>query len=210
MKINCSFDKMVPIENLVPNPKNNNRHPIEQIEQFVKILNFQGIRRPIVVSNRSGFVIKGHGLLDACKTSGLQEVPVNYQDYESEAQEFADMTADNELARQSELDRHQLFTDLQDMEFDLDLDLLGMEDFDRIPEKNKGVSGTRRKDHSKGNICKEGQTWWLGDNQITVGQSILEAEQVIKAWQTRNGREAVLVSTGETFNTLVDNYHMPE
>ena len=67
MKIDCAYDKLVPIENLIPNPKNNNRHSIEQIHRLAKIIMYQGMRSPIVVSNRSGFVIKGHCRLQALK-----------------------------------------------------------------------------------------------------------------------------------------------
>ena len=63
MKINCAYDELVDVSKLVPNPKNNNKHPKEQIERLAKIIDFQGQRTPIVVSNRSGFIVKGHGRL---------------------------------------------------------------------------------------------------------------------------------------------------
>jgi ParB-like chromosome segregation protein Spo0J len=103
-KINCAHNKLVELHKLVPNPKNPNKHPDKQIEMLAKIIDYQGQRSPIVVSNRSGFVIKGHGRLEAIKKLGWKKCAVDYQDYEDEAQEFADMIADNKIAELAEHD----------------------------------------------------------------------------------------------------------
>ena len=90
----CAHTELVDIEKLVPNPRNPNRHPESQISLLAKIIKGQGFRNPIVVSKRSGFVIKGHGRLDAAKLLEMSAVPVDFQDYESEAAEWADMVSD--------------------------------------------------------------------------------------------------------------------
>ena len=41
-------------------------------------------------SNRSGFIVKGHCSLAAARLLGVESVPVDYQDYETEAAEWAD------------------------------------------------------------------------------------------------------------------------
>ena len=46
--------QMVDIEKIVPNPKNANRHSIEQIERLVKLIKYQGFRNPLIVSKRTG------------------------------------------------------------------------------------------------------------------------------------------------------------
>ena len=102
MKINCAYDELVELSKLVPNPKNNNKHPKEQIERLAKIIDFQGQRSPVVVRNMSGIIVKGHGRLEAIKKLGWDKCAVDYQDYESEAQEYADMIADNEIAKWAE------------------------------------------------------------------------------------------------------------
>ena len=99
MQFNCSYTELVNISKLIPNPKNANKHPPKQIERLAKIIDFQGQRSPIVVSKRSGFITKGHGRLLAMHKLGWTEVAVDYQDYLSEALEYADMIADNEIAR---------------------------------------------------------------------------------------------------------------
>lgn len=127
MKFNCAYTELVDIHKLVPNPKNNNHHPKEQIDRLAKIIDYQGQRSPVVVSNRSGFIVKGHGRLEAIRKLGWEKVAVDYQDYESEAQEYADMTADNQIAMWAEFDNNMLMSEIPELG-DMDLDMLGMKD----------------------------------------------------------------------------------
>ena len=127
MKFNCAYTELVDIHKLVPNPKNNNHHPKEQIDRLAKIIDYQGQRSPIIVSNRSGFIVKGHGRLEAIRKLGWEKVAVDYQDYENEAQEYADMTADNQIAMWAEFDNNMLMSEIPELG-DMDLDMLGMKD----------------------------------------------------------------------------------
>lgn len=129
MKIQCLYDKLVPVTELRGHPKNPNKHPEEQIETLAKILAYQGWRYPIKVSKQSGFITSGHGRLEAAKHLGWTEVPVNFQDYENEAQEFADIVADNAIADWADLDLSMVNMELGDLGPDFDLDLLGIKDF---------------------------------------------------------------------------------
>lgn len=104
----CAHDAIVAIEKLVPNPKNPNQHPDEQVKLLGRIIKATGWRQPITVSNRSGFIVKGHGRLLAARAAGLTEAPVDYQEYASEAEEYADLVADNRLAELSEMDNAML------------------------------------------------------------------------------------------------------
>lgn len=130
MEIKCAYTELVDVSKLVPNPKNNNKHPKNQIERLAKIIDFQGQRAPVVVSNRSGFIVKGHGRLEAIKLLGWDKCAVDYQDYESEAQEYADMIADNQIATWSEFDNDMLLEELPNLE--IDTDMLGMLDMPNI------------------------------------------------------------------------------
>ncbi|MBW1778622.1 MAG: ParB N-terminal domain-containing protein, partial [Deltaproteobacteria bacterium] len=91
--INCAYDELVPIDEVKPNPRNPNKHPRRQIDLLSKIMQSQGWRAPVTVSTLTGFVVRGHGRLEAARRLGLQAVPVDYQDYENEAQETADLVA---------------------------------------------------------------------------------------------------------------------
>lgn len=143
MKINCSYSKLEDVHKIVENPKNNNKHPDKQIELLAKIIDYQGQRVPIVVSSRSGFITKGHGRLLAIKKLGWDKCAIDVQDYESEAQEYADLIADNKIAELAEFNEAMMIEDLEDLDIE-DFDLLGIPDFkisvDEVdfPELNSG------------------------------------------------------------------------
>lgn len=131
MKVYCAFDKMVKVNDLIPNPQNPNKHPEEQIELLASIIEQNGWRAPITVSKRSGMVVKGHGRLLAAKHLGLDEVPVDFQDYESDAMELADLMADNRIAELSYIDKRKLLNLFEEFDTgEVDFSLSGYdEDF---------------------------------------------------------------------------------
>jgi len=85
----------------VGNPRNPNKHPQEQIKLLATIIRSQGWRAPITVSRQSGYVVRGHGRLAAAILLGTEVVPVDYQNYATEAEEWADLIADNRIAELS-------------------------------------------------------------------------------------------------------------
>lgn len=139
MKVHCLYDKLVPIKDLKSHPKNRNKHPNEQIERLAKILDYQGFRYPIKVSKRSGYVTSGHGRIMAAKHNGWKKVPVQFQDYEDEAQEYADVQSDNAIASWAELSIDEIKMDLNDLP-DLDIDLLGLKEFSIIEKDIRNSS----------------------------------------------------------------------
>lgn len=144
----CAHTKLVPIESLKRHPRNPNTHPDSQIKLLANIIAKSGFRSPIVVSNRSGFITKGHGRLDASELLGLKSVPVDFQDYESDEAEMADMVADNQIASLAEMDRAVLKDILQELDtgafdmlltgFDLPAIESLMTEF-HIPEENTPI-----------------------------------------------------------------------
>ena len=129
MEIKSKEIQIVDIDSLIPNPKNNNNHPEEQIKRLAKLIEFQGFRNPLVVSNRSGFVLCGHGRIEAAKLAGLKQVPVMFQDFENEAQEYAYLTSDNAIASWAQLDLSAINTEMLDLGPDFDVDMLGIKEF---------------------------------------------------------------------------------
>jgi len=123
----------VDIKKLKPHPKNRNKHPKEQIDRLAKILMYQGFRKPIVVSNQSGFIVEGHGRVEAAKFNKWTTVPVSYQDFEDETQEYAHLTADNAIALWAELDMSGINADTLELG-PFDTDLLGLKSWSSIPE----------------------------------------------------------------------------
>ena len=120
----CVYDEIVALEDLKPNPQNPNIHPAVQIELLADIIENQGWRNPITVSNRSGFIVRGHGRLYAAVKKGFTHAPVDFQDYESDEAEIADLIADNKIAELAIIDEdlaNELLKGLQDVNFDLSL-----------------------------------------------------------------------------------------
>ena len=135
-KIYCAHTDVIATDSLIENPRNPNRHPEDQIIALAKIIRHQGWRNPIVVSRRSGFVVKGHGRLLAARMLGLDTVPVDYQDYENEAAEWADMVADNKIAELSNMDEDELNAIIRELDGQIDLELTGFQ----TPEINNILS----------------------------------------------------------------------
>jgi DNA modification methylase len=175
MKIHCRYSDLVHISELKPHPKNRNKHPKKQIEAMAKIIRYQGWRRPVTVSNRSGFMTVGHGrvlvaaLLHAqYPDEGWERIPVDRQEYESEEQEYADVQADNAIALWAQLDIPAIKLDVKDFPA-LKLNLLGIEKLQTVDAhtRGEGPDATEPKDP----IAKRGDLWILGDHRIYCGDS---------------------------------------
>ena len=132
--VHCAYDEIVDADELVPNPRNPNRHSEEQLRLLAKIIKHQGWRAPITVSNRSGFIVRGHGRLVAAKLLAAECVPIDRQDYATEAEEWADLVADNRLSELNEMDPVSLKELLQELDSGLlaalgaDMELTGYTD----------------------------------------------------------------------------------
>lgn len=178
-KIHCAHTGVWPLEKFKQHPLNPNRHPIEQIKLLATIIVHQGWRNAIVVSKRSGLVIKGHGRLEAAHMAELEHAPFDLQEYESEEAEMQDMIADNRLAELSERDADALGDLIRDLEkkgavtmtgYDKDAidELLG-----RIAEPTAAADAedvmTQAKALQKKWKTRVGQLWQAGRHRIVCG-----------------------------------------
>ena len=133
----CSYDSIKKVEDLHPNPMNPNRHDEAQIKLLSEVIKANGWRAPITVSKRSGMIVRGHGRLEAAKYAGLREVPVDYQDYGNDAEEFSDLLADNRIAELASIDNVMLvdvFEHIDTGETPFELTGYMPEDYKRIAE----------------------------------------------------------------------------
>lgn len=181
-KYNCSYSKLVDLTKLKPNPENPNEHPPEQIERLAKVIAYQGQRSPIVVSNRSGLITKGHGRLLALKHLGWKQAAVDYQDYDSEEQEYADVVADNALSSWSELNLSSVNSVMLDMGPDFDIELLGIKDFVVEPaEKFEAQCDEDELPEFVEPKTKPGDIYKLGNHRLMCGDStnIQSVEQMM-------------------------------
>lgn len=114
--VRCAHTRMVPVSELKPYPRNPIRHPENQIALLSRIIREQGWRNPIVVSNLSGYIVKGHGRYQAAVRLGLKTVPVDFQDYPSESMEKADRLADNAIENLREDDWENIRVEMADLD----------------------------------------------------------------------------------------------
>lgn len=205
MVVECAHDSMVDTATLVPNPRNPNKHPQKQIELLAKIIKHTGWRNPIVVSNRSGFIVKGHARLEAAKLLKEDKVPVDYQDYENEAMEWADLIADNRLAELSEPSLPELKDLLESLDtgaFDMDLtgfDSKALEELmTQTFQPTDGLTDDDAIPEPKETICKAGDLWLLGRHRLLCGDST-KAEDVARLM---NGEKAALCFTSPPYADL--------
>lgn len=124
--VHCAYDEMVELSKLKPNPRNPNLHPPEQLNLLAKIIINTGWRNPITVSNLSGQITKGHGRLEAAQLAKLTHVPVDYQDYIDENEEWADILADKKITSMSEWNYKELTAIVGELDVgDFDMELTG-------------------------------------------------------------------------------------
>ena len=192
MKYHCEYSKLSPIADIVPNPQNPNTHPDEQIELLAQIIEFQGWRAPIVVSKRSGFVVRGHGRLLAAQKLNLKKVPIDEQPYESEAQEWADLIADNRIAELAEMDRSTLKDLIEKLDTgDINLDLTGFDQAsleDLMSEFFVPEEGLTPEDDIPDDVksrVKSGDLWQLGSHRLICGDSLIEKTYEVLLRDTR-------------------------
>jgi len=135
IKRECSYDEDVRIEELKAHPKNPNQHPDRQIKLLAELIRSHGWRVPVTVSNRSGFIVRGHGRFYAAIELNEESLPVDFQDYDSEESELADLVADNHIAELANMDEELLLEILKKIEqSDLDLELTAYDqgDLDKL------------------------------------------------------------------------------
>ena len=191
MQVHCSHTEIVDIDSLISNPKNPTKHSEKQLQLLAKILKHQGWRHPITVSNRSGFVVSGHGRIEAAKLNGWSQVPIDRQDFKTEADEYAHLIADNKIAELADLDLSMVNDEVLKLE-DFDFDLLGIPDFE--PVQIEQLDPQCDEDEVPENVetrVKPGDLWVLGEHRLLCG----DATNIQHVERLMNGEKADMVFT---------------
>ena len=183
----CAHDAIVDVAKLVPNPKNPNQHPDSQIQLLGRIIRQTGWRQPITVSKRSGFIVKGHGRLSAALLEGMKEAPVDYQNYTTEAEEYADLVADNRIAELAETDNRLLADIFAEIDTgEIPMELTGYTE-DEVESLVTALSEALHNDlHEPDDIpeppepdqtvTQKGDLWILGRHRVVCGSSTNAAD----------------------------------
>ena len=204
----CAHDEVLPLIDIVANPQNPNVHPAEQISLLREIIKKQGWRSPIVISKRSGFVVKGHGRLMAALDGDMEFAPVDYQDYEDDSAEYADMIADNRLAELSNMDKELLAEILEEMD-GMNLDLTGyteQEIGDILGEllNEDEEEEEEQKDRYFTPFAKAGDTWYLGEHRLIIGETEPMADFIISQYVYQSGNVGVTCYRDEAERSYID------
>ena len=178
----CAHDAIVDVAKLVPNPKNPNQHPDSQIQLLGRIIRQTGWRQPITISKCSGFIVKGHGRLAAALLEGMKEAPVDYQSYTTEAEEYADLVADNRIAELAETDNKLLADIFAEIDTgEIPMELTGYTE-DEVESLVTALSEALHNDlHEPDDIpeppepdqviTQKGDLWILGRHRVLCGSS---------------------------------------
>jgi DNA modification methylase len=189
-----------PIGSLSPHPKNPNKHDAEQVKRLAEIIQYQGWRHPIIVSELSGHIVAGHGRLLAAKDLKLKTVPVHYQSFENEEQEYAFLVSDNAIASWAELDLSFINNEVPTLGPDFNIDMLGIKDFtldvsekgqcdeDEVPEVRPTTS------------IRMGDLFILGEHRVLCGDSTDRAQ----VERLMNNEKADMVFTDPPYGMNLD------
>lgn len=135
--------KAVPVDDLIPDPKNARVHPERNVEAIAASLRRFGQQKPIVAT-REGVVIAGNGTLEAARRLGWATLDVIYTDLDDVAS-AAYALADNRTAELAEWDEDALraaLTDVNRVAAESDLAGIGSMfdgfEFSKIPEAPDG------------------------------------------------------------------------
>lgn len=176
----CAFDKLMDPKDLVGNPRNPNQHPADQIHLLAHIIQSQGWRAPITVSNQSGYVVRGHGRLAAALEFGAECVPVDYQNYSNEAEEWADLIADNRLSELSEIDNKKITDLIADMDTGQVPVILSGYTEDEIANLLTAIAGDGDSEADgvddevpppQTPMSRPGDLWLLGEHRVICGSA---------------------------------------
>lgn len=210
VQVHCAYTEVIDPALLTPNPRNPNHHPKKQIELLAKIIQSQGWRAPVTVSNRSGFVVRGHGRLQAALLLGCK-VPIDRQEYASEAEEWADLIADNRIAELAEIDHDELaglLHELDGMDFDTDLTGYTGKQLDNIladirqeAVKDDGFDAVAAAAEAvKAPRSGYGDVWLMGRHRLMCG----DATKPEDMRRLMDGQKAAVIFTDPPYNV---NYH---
>lgn len=167
------------ISELKPRPGNPRTHSKKQIAKLAKSLQAFGFINPALVDD-DGYLVAGHGRLEAARLLGLSEVPTILLSGMSTAELRAYLIADNQLATLSGWDDDLLTTELAyltELE-DFDTTLTGFE----IPEIDAYLYPTADADKKSSRddnipevedraITRLGDVWEIGKHRLICGDA---------------------------------------
>lgn len=165
----------------------------------------------------------------------VPKVPVEYQDYSSEAEEYADLTADNRLAELADMNATMLADLLADIDTgELPIELTGYteEDFSSLIESITGADDAEPNDQDDEHdqplqpMSKPGDLWILGPHRLICGDAtdgptierLMDGEKAAMvhtdppygvSYETQSGKFAMIKNDDKTHDELFYKLLLP-
>lgn len=172
----------VPVGRLTPHPQNYRGHPEDQIEHIMTSIRENGFYRNVVAA-KDGTILAGHGVVEASKRLGLEEVPAILLDIDPGSTQAKKILAgDNTLSMFAEDDDRFLADLLKELKVE---DALGGTGFDELMLANL-VMVTRPADEI---ADKNEAAEWAGMPEFEPEASRI---QLVINFETRAARDAFI------------------
>lgn len=191
IQIECTGE-LVAITDLRPHPRNPREHSKAQISAIAEAIRRNGFRRPVVASRLSGVIIAGHGTVAAAKILGMDQVPVDWQDFPDEAAESAFLISDNHLARMGTVDSRMISEIIASFD-GIDLEAFGFSSSDQL-KFGDGAKDDGASDRRKG-VTKNGATTADEDDgeeqRMIVATVPASSHRRLTAWMSSNKVDSI-------------------
>ena len=154
------------IDKLTPYQKNTRKHGTEDVKKIAKSISKHGMCDPIGVWGEDNIIVEGHGRYAACKSLGIETVPVLRLDEMTDKQRREYAIAHNRTAEFSVWDFDMLKEESKELDFsDFDFDLTEEEDTEIIEDEAPEI------DEDTPPRTKLGDIWKLGTHRLMCGDS---------------------------------------
>ena len=154
------------IDELTPYQKNTRKHGTEDVKKIAKSISKHGMCDPIGVWGEENIIVEGHGRYAACKSLGIETVPVLRLDEMTDKQRREYAIAHNRTAEFSVWDFDMLKEESKELDFsDFDFDLTEEDDSEIIEDEAPEI------DEDTPPRTKLGDIWKLGTHRLMCGDS---------------------------------------
>ena len=194
------------VKDLIPYVNNSRTHSEEQVNQICASINEFGFTNPLLIDEKDS-IIAGHGRLLASKKLGMEEVPCIVLKGLTEAQNKANIIADNKMALNAGWDEELLKIELENLkELDFDLELTGfnVDELDDILGKNEEeveIVEDEVPEVPEEPKAKLGDIYQLGNHRLMCGDSTSEQDVA----KLMNGVKADMVFTDPPYGMKKEN-----
>lgn len=161
------------IDKLTPYQNNTRKHGTQDVKKIAKSISKHGMCDPIGVWGKDNIIVEGHGRYAACKSLGIETVPVLRLDEMTDKQRREYAIAHNRTAEFSVWDFDMLKEESKEIDFsDFDFDLGDNEDTEKHTQTSTDIVEDKTPELAEENtVVKFGDIWQLGRHRLMCGDS---------------------------------------